>query len=127
MTTWRWKNFSENEIRCKCCGASVIVPEFLDKLQALREEYARPMKITSWYRCSKHNAAVSSTGLDGPHTTACAVDIACSGRNAFDLVHLAVVYGFTGIGVNQKGPHDKRFIHLDTLRNGLGFPRIWSY
>src|SRR3990167_95285 len=127
MTEWRWKNFSEDEIACKHCHAKIIVPEFLDRLQALRDEYSRPMKITSWYRCSKHNAAVSSTGLDGPHTSGCAVDIACNGRNAFDLVHLATKYGFTGIGINQKGPKDRRFIHIDTLRDIIGFPRIWSY
>jgi|SRR3990167_3118164 len=127
MTQWRWKNFNENEIKCSHCGASIIVPEFLDKLQTLREEYCRPMKISSWYRCSKHNNNISTTGLTGPHTSGCAVDILCYGRNAFDLVHLAIKHGFTGIGINQKGSVDKRFIHLDTLRDGMGFPRIWSY
>lgn len=124
---WRWKNFKKDEFKCHHCGAYAMRPDFMDKLQALREEYCRPMKISSGYRCSKHNAAVSTTGLTGPHTQGCAVDILCYGRNAFDLVHLAIVYGFTGIGINQKGDIDKRFIHLDTIRDSNGFPRIWSY
>jgi hypothetical protein len=35
----------------------------------------------------------------------------------------------TGIGVAQRGPHDKRFIHLDDLKNSEQNPRpwIWSY
>lgn len=126
-TEWRWKNFTADEIKCQHCGASIVVPEFLDKLQQLREDYARPMKISSWYRCSAHNASISKTGLTGPHTTGQAVDILCHGRGAYDLLHLAMLYGFTGIGINQNGPIDKRFIHIDTLKDGMGMPRIWSY
>jgi hypothetical protein len=51
------------------------------------------------------------------------------GADALELVALALAYGFTGIGVNQKGAHDGRFIHLDDLDNAPGQPRpcIWSY
>lgn len=126
---WRWLNFSIEELKCKHCGAHILIPEFMDKLQALRTEYGKPMKITSAYRCSAHNNAVSSTGVHGPHTTGEAVDIACSGADAYKLVSLAIKHGFTGIGVAQKGPHEKRFIHLDTLPNAVGQPRptVWTY
>ena len=31
--------------------------------------------------------------------------------------------GFSGIGLNQKGQHHKRFIHLDTVDRRA----LWSY
>lgn len=126
---WRWLNFSVDELKCKHCGEHKLIPEFMDRLQALRTEYGKPMKITSGYRCPAHNVVVSSTGPSGPHTSGEAVDIQCSGADAYRLVSLALKHGFTGIGVSQKGPHDRRFIHLDTLPNAVGQPRptLWTY
>ena len=34
---WRWKNFSPAEIACRGTGQLKLVPEALDKLQALRD------------------------------------------------------------------------------------------
>lgn len=126
MTDWRWPNFSINEIKCQHCGETKIIPELLDKLQALRKDFGKPLKRSSWYRCPEHNNKVSSTGLDGPHTTGMAVDFLCHGKDAYDLVHLALLHGFTGIGVSQKGMKDTRFIHLDIIK-GNSRPTIWSY
>lgn len=102
-------------------------PGFLDRLMRLRSLYGRPMKISSGYRCPKHNAAVSSTGADGPHTTGHAADIAVSRADALRLMWLAEDAGMTGVGVAQKGA--ARFIHVDDLPDGPGQPRptIWSY
>lgn len=103
-----------------------MVDAFMDRLEDLRVAYGRPMSLSSAYRCAAHNAAVSSTGTDGPHTTGRAVDVLVSGPEAFKLIQLAVSRGFTGIGVKQKG--DGRFIHLDDLPDGSHpRPRIWSY
>jgi len=40
-----------------------------------------------------------------------------------------MLHGFTGIGVAQRGPHNKRFIHIDNIVNSDTSPRptIWSY
>ena len=46
----------------------------LDLIQEARNELG-PLSINSGYRCSTHNAAVSSTGPNGPHTTGNSVDI----------------------------------------------------
>lgn len=127
MTDWRWPNFSIDELKCKHCGEEKIIPEFMDRLQRLRKDYGKPMKITSGYRCPAHNSAVSKTGLDGPHTSGRAVDIQVFGKEAYDLLHLAMLHGFTGIGISQKGPMDKRFIHLDDIPDKNTRPRIWSY
>lgn len=101
--------------------------DFMDRLGKLRAAFGKPMPVSSGYRCPEHNARVSSTGATGPHTTGRAVDVQISGKDAFKLLSLAAYFGITGIGVNQKGPHAKRFIHLDTLPEGGKRPATWSY
>jgi hypothetical protein len=60
-----------------------------------------------------------------------AVDIGVYGDRAHAVIGEAYALGFTGIGVRQHGPTDRRFIHLDTLTPEVAerFPRptIWSY
>ena len=122
------KHFSRAELQCKCgCGRMEIPAELLRKLEELREAFARPMIVSSGYRCPRHNAAVSNTGNAGPHTMG-AVDIAVAGADAHRLLHLAFLVGFTGIGIKQKGPFPGRFIHLDDLPVSIHpRPRVWSY
>jgi uncharacterized protein YcbK (DUF882 family) len=123
----RWPHFTEAEMRCKGTGRCLMDPAFMDRLEALRQAFAKPMPITSGYRAPEYNVRVSSTGLDGPHTTGRAVDVRVTGADALRLVSLAVAHGFTGIGVSQKG--GARFIHLDDLTPGGRHPRptLWSY
>lgn len=123
-----WANFTRDEFRCRCGNCeNKIADSFIDKLQDLREALGFPLKITSGYRCPAHNAKVSGTGRNGPHTTGHAADISVSREQAFKLVSMAAISGFTGIGVAQKGA--SRYIHLDDLSGTGGQPRptIWSY
>lgn len=126
-----WRHFTIDEFKCKCgCGENQIDVTLIDLLEAGRIKLGFPFVITSGYRCQKHNAEVSSTGKDGPHTTGCAVDIAIHGFKAFALITWALSTGrITGIGINQRGNMAKRFVHLDTLpRDELRFrPTVWSY
>ena len=121
-------HFTGDELSCRCgCG---MLPEhdFMEKVETLRELYGKPLIVTSAARCPQHNAKVSGTGLNGPHTTGRAIDFGVSGHDAHRLLSLALsMPGFTGIGVNQKGTD--RFIHLDDLPNKPGQPRptVWSY
>jgi len=126
MSDWVWgPEFTPEEMACRD-GSSKVVNSFMNRLYALRTEYGRPMVITSAYRSPEYNATVSSTGHTGPHTTGRAVDVQVSGKNAYDLVRLALKHGFTGIGLKQKGPHNERFVHLDDLTEGPR-PWIWTY
>lgn len=122
-------HFTKAELQCRCgCG---MLPEkdFMDKVEALRLVANFPFRVTSAARCASYNAKVSSTGATGPHTTGRAIDIAVRGKQAFELIRLALELrlGFTGIGVQQKGQF--RFVHLDDLPNTPTSPRptIWSY
>ena len=130
-------HFSDKELRCKCCGVATMQPEFMESLERIRVEMNRPLKLSSAFRCSKHNQEVSSTGPNGPHTDhgdgGQAVDVRISGADALRLVEVAKKFGMTGIGVKQSGPAGKRFIHLDNLGSNYtkltGGPRpwLWSY
>jgi len=125
----RSKFFSEKELECKCgCGDSGMEDVFMSKLDNLRQSMGS-MRLSSAYRCPKHNAATSKTGTTGPHTTRRAVDVLVTGRDALRLVSEALRLGFTGVGIKQHGPHGSRFIHLDDLPNTPDQPRphIWSY
>jgi zinc D-Ala-D-Ala carboxypeptidase len=124
--------FKEEEFKCHCgtCGSTgkEMSAPFLITLNLLRARYERPMIISSGYRCPGYNAKVSHSGLQGPHTTGKAVDVAIGGHEAYALIKEAMQLGFTGIGVQQVGAH--RFLHLDMLANGEnGCPRptVWSY
>ena len=98
--------------------------ETLARLQTVRNKFGRAMPVSSAYRCPKHNAEVSSTGKEGPHTTGQAVDVGISGARALKLISMALDCGFTGLGVKQHG--ETRYLHLDDLTHGIR-PHIWSY
>lgn len=119
--------FRPAEFDCHHCGRNQMDGVFLDDLDELRHRLGFPLSVASGYRCPTHNAAVSTTGEDGPHTTGRAVDLAVRGEQALEVIRQARLMGFTGIGVQQKGA--TRFIHLDNLPNAPGQPRpwLWSY
>ena len=124
MIDWsKYQNFSAKEFDCSHCGKNEMQPDFLQKLQALRSVYGKPMRVTSGYRCPAHPIEAKKA-KPGAHASGCACDIGIDGPDAHRLLKLAFAAGFTGIGVQQKG--SGRFIHLDTLEGGLR-PNVWSY
>lgn len=132
MSERRWKYFTLTEFECRCgCGANKIDVSLVDRLDQLRGECDFPIVVTSGYRCPNHNEAVSTTGRDGPHTTGKATDVAVSGAQARIMLRhaLSSKYQFFGVGLNQRGEYNKRFIHLDTLRSPDHTPRphVWTY
>lgn len=119
--------FTLEEFSCKCgCGQAKMDDSFVYILNIIRKAYNKPMIISSGYRCPHHNASVSQTGSDGPHTTGRAADIVIAGAEALRLVKLGFEFGISGFGINQKGPLNKRYIHLDTIKSA-NRPMIWSY
>jgi hypothetical protein len=120
------KNFKIDEFKCKHCGENEIEYELIDKLQSLREDLGFSFIISSGYRC-EHHPIEKKKNKPGTHNLGIAVDIACSHKEALQIVSAAEGYGFTGIGVNQKG--NGRFIHLDIAKATDDRPRphIWSY
>ena len=125
MIEWKkYPNFKPAEFICSHCKSEGVQSALLDKLQAMRTEYGKPMRITSGYRCPQHPIEAKKTA-PGAHALGLAADIGVEGAEAHRVLALAFKHGFTGIGVQQKGTG--RFIHVDVRSGQLPTPAIWSY
>ena len=118
-----WKNFALDEFKCSCCSKVKIDAAMIDLVQSARDELG-PLSITRAYRCPSHNASVSKTGENGPHTTGHALDIGVKdSRHRKELIDYFATK-VTGLGVA------KTFIHIDNLTYEHGFemrPNAWKY
>ncbi len=128
---WQWKNFTPDELRCKHTGLLVVVPDFMDKLQTLREILGFPFIVSSGYRHRTHPAE-RNKAQPGAHAYGRAVDIQVYGVRALAIVEQARPFGFTGIGVSQpNGSDGPRFVHLDDMTAAEGYhaprPALWTY
>lgn len=130
--TWpsdRWPNFSHDELACSHTGICNIDPGLMDELQAMRDAVGEPLYVSSGYRDPSHPLEARKP-RPGSHSLGLAVDVTCSGRLAYDVVGLATLQDFTGIGIAQSGPHHSRYVHLDIApRDNPDRPRpfVWSY
>lgn len=117
------QNFHQDEFACQCgsCPAATEPPmqvAFIMKLQKMRNLYSKPIRITSGYRCAKHNRNVRGNP-SSQHLVGNASDLfALSASEKFWLVKYAIEVGFAGIGVGRD------FVHVD---NRDGAPVIWTY
>ena len=123
-----WIYFTEQELACKGTDECDMHPEFMEKLIAVREDYNEPMIITSGYRHLAYNDTIGGA-KNSPHLYGRAVDVKVVGGDALELIGAALRHGMTGIGVKQRGDHDRSFIHLDDMPQSDTHPRpwIWSY
>lgn len=113
-----FKYFSVDEFACKHTNKNEIDPDFVSKLDVLREVCGFPFTITSGYRDVTHPAeARKSKG--GVHTQGIAADIAVkNGLERAAIIKNAIELGFNGIGVARS------FIHVDTREAPLV---VWTY
>jgi uncharacterized protein YcbK (DUF882 family) len=123
MMNWaEFPSFKQSEFTCRFTGKCEMNPEFMAKLQAIRNDFGRPMTITSGYRHWTHPVEARKGHTTGEHTRGTCADIACSdGKTRFDLVQLALKHGITRIGIA------KTFVHLGIGGTGLPAPVIWDY
>ena len=104
---WPWKNFLPTEVACRHCGELYLDPAGMDALQALREAWGQPIRITSGHRCPEHNRAVG--GTPNSQHLKLAFDCVCPASEQADFIALAREAGFTGIGRYPR----RGFVHLD--------------
>ena len=101
-------NFKPQELDSDDFSIVVYAPA-LDALQSIRDEYGKPIKITSAYRNPKHNKRVGGRPQSS-HLKGYAFDIAAATlTDAKKIEKLALKYGFTAIGRYPA----KYFIHID--------------
>jgi zinc D-Ala-D-Ala carboxypeptidase len=120
--------FSAQELTCQCgCNTVEFDLGFLAKLNAIRHEAGFGFTVSSAYRCPNHPIEARKVNGPGAHSTGQAVDIACSGAKALEVIRIAQKHGISRIGIQQKG--SGRFIHLDdcSAEQGFSTPAIWSY
>jgi len=126
------KHFSLEEIQCKCLNlacpgkkAEAFEIDTLFRLQAFRDLYGKPMRISSGARCITHNLEVGGV-ISSFHVVKIETGVKCqaydigtaSAKERYALVQLAQRIGFKGIGIAET------FVHVDT-RDGEA--KLWSY
>lgn len=108
-------NFTSNEFDCHgagCCSQTLINPQLVEYLQAIRNHFGKPITITSGYRCSTHNSRIG--GATGSrHTKGDAADIVVSGVSSREVAKYAESIGIKGIGLYETAA-DGYFTHIDT-------------
>ena len=114
------KNFRTDEFACPCCGMSEMDHDFVGELQYLREEFGSPMKITSGFRCKKHNKKVGGSE-NSSHLWGMASDVSVTNSLLrYRMIQCAQSVGIMRIGIAND------FIHFDTDYAKTN-PVIWTY
>lgn len=101
--------FKEEEFYCKCgrCNPVGVVPKLEEMLDDARGVARIPFKITSGFRCFKHNEAVGAK-RSSSHCKGLAVDIATPDARSKRIIHKSLDrVGFTRFGIGNG------FIHVD--------------
>ena len=98
-------------------------PGFIKRLQALRTEWGEPIRpvLGGGYRCRVYGGETSA------HTEGRAIDPDVGREDYHSFLEHALYYGFTGIGVKQKGGRFQ--MHIDDAESKEGRPRpwVWTY
>lgn len=129
ITDWdKYPNFSAKELACKHCGADGIRPEMMEILQSIRNEFDKPIFLSSGFRCVKHPVE-QEKATPGEHAHGLAVDILCHSEKALDIIKMAQARDVRRIGIHQKGNFNGRFVHLGLAdKYNLSFPvALWTY
>ena len=130
VTAQASEHFAKHELQCKCgCETCEMDALFLERLEAVRKEFGRPMSITSAFRCENH--PIEKSKAHGPfqkptgmHPQGRAIDCAVRGADALLLIQIALTQGMNGIGVSANSKTGF-FIHLDD--RDMDRRTIWSY
>lgn len=113
---WVWGHFTPYEMRCRGSGALMLNAHFMDKLQAIRVDYGKPINVISGYRSPKHNASVSkSNSMTGAHTHGRAADISIEARERDVplVLELARKHGMTRVGLQLSKARFR--LHIDDM------------
>ena len=120
--------FELREFACRCgsarCHFTLVHPKLVETLQTLRQMLARPLILTSGFRCPDYNGVVGGRSRSF-HTQGMAADILC--LEAGHLEELAEnAQRIPAIGGIGRYPL-RKFVHLDVRgRTDFDAPETWS-
>ncbi|GEM_PF-833006 len=107
--------FSLNEFECPCCKRVMIDERLLEKLEALRILWGKPLIITSGYRCESYNKEIGGVP-NSLHMRGQAADLAIPEREQGRFLTLSKLVGLRVI------PYPSRnFIHVELGGDGDGY------
>lgn len=117
------KSFHSREFECRCgfssCKQQKVSVELVERLQKARDEFGKPVHVTSGYRCQQHNLLIGSKDTS-QHPLGNAVDSVPSEHTTDSLDEWVMIlkkyFKAIGIAVN--------FIHVDTRQDR---ERTWKY
>lgn len=105
--------FNRHEFACKCgCGFDVVDFELVYVLGNVREEFEKPVEITSGCRCPLHNALVSGAP-NSQHLLGKAADIIVYDNKPQDVYNFLQAEYPNNYGIGQ---YDT-FTHIDVRSN----------
>jgi zinc D-Ala-D-Ala carboxypeptidase len=114
------EHFTIEEMMCPCCKVLGVRPEFLIFIEKVRVKYGKAMKITSAFRCEKHNEKVGGSKTSA-HMSGLACDVSMTDSQArLEFIKAAIACGVKGLGLH------KSFIHVDIMARPTGDP-AWFY
>jgi hypothetical protein len=121
-------NFTLREFHCRCqhseCYSTLVHPRLVDTLQTLRELVARPLVITSGFRCRLHNDRVGGRPRSF-HLQGMAADIACPDSVPREEL-LEAARRVPAVGGLGSYP-GQGYVHLDVRRRAAGAAIVeWS-
>jgi hypothetical protein len=121
------KYFTEKELAAKDTGICKLSAGFGDRMDALREEWGKPLIVNSCCRTKQHNKAIGGSPkslhvYDEPYhptggTCACDFRLMPTTEENEKFAHLALDMGFSV-------SYEKGCIHVDDRTRVLGIPKI---
>ena len=121
-------NFYLREFACRCqsgrCHMTLVHPRLIETLQTLRDLSARPLIVTSGFRCKTHNKIVGGRPRSY-HTRGMAADILCRQLEQVEELALAAA-DIPAVGGVGRYP-SRLFVHIDVRpREPFTAPATWS-
>lgn len=123
--------FSTHEFSCQCehtdCVTQKISAELIEKLTTLRKLKDSPVKVTSGFRCTKHQEDIRNSGVStvvakvSQHELGNAADIRFNNLEVADWIDDAKrIFDYIGVA--------KTFLHLDTRKSKVKGEHVtWKY
>lgn len=117
-------HFSVFEFDCPCnnCKETLVYPELVEKLEALRQKVGQPILVTSGFRCENHQRELEALGYEtspkSQHLLGMAADISVLDWSGKAIEPLAEAVDFRAVGVAPT------WIHVDLRSDKV---RRWNY